>query len=264
MNKAKMAAAPLSYLFGGFPLRQLNYAKQLILDRIRPTQRPWANDKTPTLVHSQVVPTATYSPWLSDEEFKAVHEKIKDHTLVDVYRCYELWSIARQLIDVSGCILEVGVWRGGTGALLAEAMRCNRTKKVYLADTFRGVVKAGERDTSYKGGEHADTSKSLVEALLSQLSLSNVTLLEGVFPEDTSHYVSEPVALLHCDVDVYSSTKDIVEWALPRLSKGGAIVFDDYGFVGCEGVTRFANELRPQKDLLFIHNLNGHAIFIKT
>lgn len=38
-------------------------------------------------------------------------------------------------------------------------------------------------------------------------------------------------------VDVYQSAKDIVEWAMPRLTRGGVVVFDDYGFRNCEGVT---------------------------
>ena len=41
------------------------------------------------------------------------------------------------------------------------------------------------------------------------------------------------------------------------------MVFDDYGFSGCEGVTKFVNELRVNSQLFFIHNLNGHAIFVK-
>ena len=41
-------------------------------------------------------------------------------------------------------------------------------------------------------------------------------------------------------------------------------MFDDYGFSGCEGVTKYVNELRESnRDLFFIHNLNGHAILIK-
>ena len=58
-------------------------------------------------------------------------------------------------------VLEVGVWRGGTGCLLAaKAQSLNRNATVFLCDTFSGVVKAGEIDNFYKGGEHADTSKA--------------------------------------------------------------------------------------------------------
>jgi O-methyltransferase len=229
-------------------------------DSIR-AQRPWTHPLS-VLKHHRVLPHATLAPWLNDYDFLTIYEKIKEYTLVDLYRCYELWILAKQSSYIDGAILEVGVWRGGTGAILAEATKSSN-KKVFLADTFQGVVKAGANDTVYKGGEHSDTSLQLVSKLISSLSLQNVHLLKGIFPEDTQHYVKDKIAMLHCDVDVYSSSKDIVEWCLPRMSVGSVLVFDDYGFYGCEGVTTFCNELRLRDDLIFIHNLNGHAIFIK-
>jgi O-methyltransferase len=187
-----------------------------------------------------------------------LYEHVKEHTLVDIYRGYELWTATKQAPN--GAILEVGVWRGGTGAILAAA---GYGKTVYLADTFCGVVKAGASDTRYRGGEHADASKEAVRGLLRGLGLSNAIILEGIFPDQTGGQVAGSIALLHCDVDVYESTRDIVLWALPRMPHSGILIFDDYGFDGCEGVTRFVNELRAEPGLFFIYNLNGHAIFVK-
>jgi O-methyltransferase len=55
------------------------------------------------------------------------------------------------LNNIQGSILEVGVWRGGTGAILAKGAEANG-KRVFLADTFEGAVKAGSKDTPYIGG----------------------------------------------------------------------------------------------------------------
>ena len=214
--------------------------------------------EAPSISHTKVAPFATYSPWNNDAEFYAAYSAIRDNTLVDLYRCYELWSLVKQVANVEGVVLEVGVWRGGTGALLAKATG----KVVFLADTFTGVVKAGNKDTRYKGGEHSDTSVDIVIALLKSTN-SGAILLEGIFPDETAHLIDSKIAFLHCDVDVYESSKDIVEWTLPRMPSGGIIVFDDYGFQGCEGVTRYCNELRSTPGLVFIHNLNGHAVFVK-
>jgi O-methyltransferase len=63
---------------------------------------------------------------------------------------------------------------------------------------------------------------------------------------------------------VYQSAKDVLEWVWPKLSKGGIVVFDDYGFKGCDGVARLVNEEKLKKDRICIYNLNGHAVFIKT
>jgi O-methyltransferase len=213
--------------------------------------------------HQTVTPYATYSPWIDDQDFQAIFNRIKNHTLVDIYRCYELWTLAKQTIDIEGDILEVGVWRGGTGAILAQATKEISGKKVFLADTFSGVVKAGANDTRYHGGEHADTSIVIVEELLAGLSLSNTQILQGIFPEESHSRIPGKIAMLHCDVDVYQSSKDIVEWCLPRLSRGAILVFDDFGFAGCEGVTKYCEDFREVKGFRFLHNLNGHAIFIK-
>jgi O-methyltransferase len=59
------------------------------------------------------------------------------------------------------------------------------------------------------------------------------------------------------------SSRDILEWCLPRMLVGAILVFDDYGFYGCEGVTTFCDELKHRDDLIFPHNLNGHTVFVK-
>jgi O-methyltransferase len=229
------------------------------------TNEVFRNPKAPELLHQKIFPRATYSPWYSDPEFSEVYMAIHKHTGLDMYRQYELWSIAKQLGAVEGCFLEVGVFRGGSGALLAHvAANSSPQRQVFLADTFTGVVKAGEKDTDYRNGMHHESSVRVVEDLLASMNLTNTTVLEGIFPEETGGRVtSDKIALLHSDVDVYQSSRDVVEWALPRLSVGGVIIFDDYGFYSCEGVTRYVNELRADENLFFIHNLNGHAVFIK-
>jgi O-methyltransferase len=72
--------------------------------------------------HGQVIPFATYCPWIDDEDFQGFYTIIKENTLVDIYRCYELWKLVLNAEKIEGDILEVGVWRGGTAALIAGAM----------------------------------------------------------------------------------------------------------------------------------------------
>ncbi len=195
-------------------------------------------------LYKPVVPNANYNPWFNEDAFLSIYEKIKGHTLVDIYRCYELWEIVRQCLRLEGDLLEVGVWKGGTGALICKMAELNGgTRKVYLADTFSGVPKAGDRDTIYKGGEHADTSVDLVENLLKQVAVSNYKVLVGIFPEENGDLLAkETFCFCHIDVDVYQSAKDISEWIWPRLKAGGMIVYDDYGFSSCDGVRKFIDE----------------------
>ncbi len=69
--------------------------------------------------------------------------------------------------------------------------------------------------------------------------------------------------MCHIDVDVYESTKGIVEWIDSKMVIGGIYVYDDYGFPNTGGVTKFVEEQRYLPDRLVLHNLNGHAVVIR-
>jgi O-methyltransferase len=216
--------------------------------------------------YAQAHPNATLAPWLGDKEFMAAYARAQHNTLVDIYRMHDLWTLVAETAKIGGDIVEVGVWRGGTGCLMAknEMLAGKGKATVWLCDTFKGVVKAGGADSSYKGGEHSDTDVSIVHKLAADLGVSNIKTLTGIFPNDTgSQLTAKRVRLLHIDVDVYQSAKDCVDYLWPLMPQGAVVVFDDYGFPGCEGVTRCVDELRARSDMFYIHNLNGHAVLIK-
>ena len=123
---------------------------------------------------------STYAPWLQDEEFQKVYRSIYTYTMVDQYRLYELWKLVAQTSKLEGDIIEVGVWRGGSGGLMCKRLKMlNISKRVYLADTYNGMPKASSRDDNYDGGEHGNTSVATVERLLSRiLCIDHLPLLQ--------------------------------------------------------------------------------------
>lgn len=217
------------------------------------------------LKYGGIFSRSSYTPWKGDANFRQIFDVIRNHTLVDEYRCHELWQLCGQLDALEpGDLLEVGVWRGGTGCLIARRCATATSSTVFLCDTFTGVVKAGNEDSAYVGGEHADTSREIVANLVRQLGLTNVKILQGIFPDATGSEIAERrFRLCHIDVDVYESAAQTFEWVWPRLVRGGLVVFDDYGFYSCGGVTRFVDQMRGKADRLVIYNVNGHAIVVK-
>ena len=110
--------------------------------------------------------------------------------------------------------------------IATQARSLGLQDKVYACDTFSGIVKAGEEDPHYVGGEHADTSRKSVEDLFYEtFKLDNIVILTGIFSEDTGGQVENlKFRLCHIDVDVYQSAKDVTEWIWERLVPGGIIV----------------------------------------
>ncbi|MNJ22584.1 Macrocin O-methyltransferase [compost metagenome] len=237
--------------------------RRLVLRHLRDT---WVEPIDPAFPHSALVSRATYSPWYADTEFMKVFNIVETMTLVDIYRCHEIWDLINQTERVAGDVIEIGVWKGGTGGIAATRLaNLGSDRKLILCDTFTGVVKAGARDTLYQGGEHSDTSREGVLALMQTLGVAErIEILAGIFPEETGEAVeNRRFSFCHIDVDTYLSARDIFDWITPRLNQHGVVLFDDYGTWGCEGVSGLVEELANREDYFLLRNLNGHAVLIK-
>jgi len=218
--------------------------------------------------HETVIPRATYAPWATDAEFQAVYSAIKPYTAVDIYRCYGLWGAVREAVKLApGAIVEVGTWRGGTGVLMAARAKgltpAFGHRDTYLCDTFKGVVKAGPEDPEYGGGEFGDATREDVELLAGLLKV-RCTVLAGVFPEETGDQIAGTIAFAHIDVDTYQSCIDAFNFIVGRLHVGGIVVFDDYGFLGTEGIIRAVGELRQRGGMAWVHSLSGQAVAVRV
>jgi O-methyltransferase len=246
---------------GALPQRILSQALHLFGSTLVQQSAKWG-----AFPYEYIHPLARYAPWNADPIFLATYAQIADATFVDMYRCYELWTLVEQTAKLSGKLIQIGVWRGGTGALIARKVSlCGIDETVYLCDTFTGIVKAGPNDPVFRNGDLATTSLHQVEQLVhGRMQLENVIILPGIFPDQTAAMLADQqFRFCHIDVDVYQSAKEIGEWIWSRMVVGGIVIYDDYGFKGCAGVTAWVEEQRARADRLLIHNLNGHAIVVK-
>ena len=233
--------------------------KQVAYEAIRATGE--LAPHLPEMRHAPVLlDNSTYSPWLSDSYFQIASERVWGYTPRDQLRCYELWSLVQQSKKLGGgALVEVGNWRGDTGCLIAQAAaHFGIPDRVYLCDRFERMAKAELGDASQL------TGKLLLDDLVARLRLDNVEVVPGLFPDTASLRITEPAfRFVHIGVDVYQSGKDSLEYLWPRLVSGGIVVFDHYGTYGFESLTLLVNELAPLSDRVFVHNLNGHGVFIK-
>jgi asparagine synthase (glutamine-hydrolysing) len=113
-----------------------------------------------------------------------------------------------------GCIVEVGVYRGGSAVELAKAGRA-----LYLYDTFTGIPHRSPYD-SHQIGDFAETSVEAVQQLL-----PHAVVIAGIFP--TSAITMPDVAFAHLDCDQYQSVLESARYLAPLMVKGGIMWFDD-------------------------------------
>ena len=160
------------------------------------------------------------------------------------------------------------MWRGGTGALMAARCRgVGIDEPVFLCDTWEGVVKTGAVDTYYHDGKHDDTSQQIVQDLVDRLGLDHVRLPRRASSPTTPAIRSSPTRRFRLvphrrrrlPVGARTCSTGCGRGSRP----GGVVVFDDYGFPACPGITRFVDEQRDARDRLVLHNLNGHGLVVK-
>lgn len=132
-----------------------------------------------------------------------------------------------------GDVVECGVYQGGTLHGMAQAAPHRR----FIGfDTFLGLPsEMWGQDEIHKIGDFADTRFAAVSDLVKGY---DVELIRGLFPESAKNVHTSGIALAHVDFDFYASTVEAILWLLPRMVKGGVILFDDYDWKNCPGVRK--------------------------
>jgi O-methyltransferase len=171
--------------------------------------------------------------------FRDAYAVARRRTLISESRCRGLWLAANKTAGVPGDVLELGTFRGGSLYLLAAA--CPE-RRVYGVDTFAGMPpKALAGVDVHQAGEFHETSLEMVQRFIDPLP--NAIPVAMTFPDGLPAYpLDGPFSLAHFDGDLLASCRAFLDHVLPRLSPGGAIVFDDYKWGRCPGVQQAIEE----------------------
>ena len=178
-------------------------------------------------------------------------------------------ELFRLTLEVPGDIAELGVFRGlglMTWANLLEAYCVgDRTKVVYGFDNWTGFTGLDAEDgrpsqaaNKVVGGFNANDS---FEELQNAIKIfdhdrfipwkARIKLIQGDIEREVPRFVEENVgirfALVHFDCDLYKPTKAALAALWPRVSRGGVVLFDEYGIPDWPGETQAVDEYFADK-----------------
>lgn len=150
------------------------------------------------------------------------------------------YAMACHAVDdgIPGTFVECGVYAGVQAALMAHgAIDKGDPRHVHLFDTFTGIPAGGPEDTNWT--HPAGTSACSLQRVLFNMKKWGVpeSLLfihEGLV-ENTVPSFAElcgPIAILRIDVDLFEPTQVILQHLMPKVSRGGWIIADDFGLPG--------------------------------
>ena len=210
--------------------------------------------------------------------------KIRKHTLCPAARLASLIDLAVQVERrrVPGDFVECGVWRGGCAGLMGYVSKLHGShRRVHLFDSFEGLpapradqdgvsateLASGRGDGSLQSigvcvGTVADVESLLFEdlGLRRQDCAFHVGWFQDTVPSDAAGI--EAIALLRLDGDWYDSTKVCLDNLYDRVSPGGYIVIDDYGY--WEGCRKAVDEFIASRGLhVSLENVDGWCVFFQ-
>ena len=174
-------------------------------------------------------------------------------------------NIYNQVKDIPGDIVECGVFKGSglyTFLKLKNIFNPNTSKKVIGFDFFnteellKSITNDYDRDimeTLFNGRDfsHNTSFKNMLnEKILSDGFLPHeFDLIEGDISKTTFEFVNDnpgfKISLLYLDLDLEVPTYNTLVNLWERVTKGGIVVFDEYGYhkwSESKGVDRFIKE----------------------
>jgi hypothetical protein len=140
----------------------------------------------------------------------------------DAIMCRDRWDLLELALErapAEGLLLEFGVAKGDSVRFLGA-----RTPRILHGfDSFEGLPEDWNGTFERRG-------KFGLGGRLPEVP-SNVRLHKGWFSDTVPAFLAAepgPIAFLHVDCDIYSSTRLVFEQLGPRLGSGAVIVFDEY------------------------------------
>jgi len=193
--------------------------------------------RTPNL-RRKVSPLSLYLFWRHNEIKRLDLDFYRDHPVLgDIYKGYYgkidrialAISFLRGSLCVPGDVAEFGTYKGHTAISLNRVLNeAGSDKKLYLFDSFAGMPDTSNPlDTIWEEGDLTSDEQEVRDLFKDS---PRVEVVPGFFRDSLPNHPDLKFSFCHIDADIYSSVQECIAYILPRLSVGGIILFDDYGF----------------------------------
>lgn len=176
---------------------------------------------------------------------------VAPYTMTSKYAVYALRVAVQYIISgrIPGDIVECGVWKGGSMMAVARTLLESKStdRTLHLFDTFARMSEPTAVDRTVDGKAAAEILAGLApepgkswecctmeEARANVLSTgypaAKMAFVKGKVEDTIPASAPRQIALLRLDTDWFESTYHELVHLYPRLSPGGILIVDDYGY----------------------------------
>ena len=196
--------------------------------------------------------------WWHQEAFNAYLDRFGILEGMESDRRWMLNQLTMLVKSVPGDTAECGVLHGSSSYLVCKALPDRRH---FMFDSFEGLSVPSSADEENWSANIL--ACDLITAQRNLSEFSNISFHPGWIPSRFKDVESRTFSFVHIDVQLYEPTRDSIEFFYPRMSEGGIIICDDYGFANCPGATKAVDEFLSGKPEKMISLSCGSAFLIK-
>ena len=205
--------------------------------------------------------------FINDPDFRRAYEAAQRHESgVNIrWRMHVTQWAGFHALQLEGDFVECGVNRGflsaSVMAYLDFASRKDRT--FHLIDTYSGLVESLITDEDVAAHRHPypDCYDFVVRAFS---HYPNANIVRGAVPDVLPSVPINKVAYLSIDMNCVQPEVAAMEYFWPKLSPGGVVILDDYGFSGHEAQKRAADRFAESVGCRILAMPTGQGLLFKS
>jgi len=154
------------------------------------------------------------------------HASLSEKSII--WRTYILLHFAEFACAVEGDFAEFGCYNGHTALQIVRKLDLGALgKRLYLYDLFEW--KEGDAHTRHIGLDNPNMYEDVCERFC---AFEFVRVIKGSVPGSFEQGFPEKIAFAHIDMNHPDPEVGALKAILPRLTRGGVVILDDYGWWG--------------------------------
>jgi tetratricopeptide (TPR) repeat protein len=158
-----------------------------------------------------------------------------------------LLPLLQNSLLLPGDLIECGVYKGGATTEFARVIE-GTGKVIHACDTYEGMPEPSEHDNYHRKGHFGDTSLVSCATRWEVAGVRDrIVPHKGLFQETFPSMSENRYCFALLDSDFYVSQMQALEHVYPRMSPGGWVVVDDYGWKDCDGCKVALDEFLADK-----------------
>jgi len=200
----------------------------------------------------------TASAWdrFSPAEFSRHYRSVRKLTMCSNARLRGLHRAVHHVVAnaIPGDVVECGAARGGSAALMGLTLKelSADDRRLWVFDTFEGLPPPSAEDPDYDiaapyTGSCAGSLDEVTQSFRQLGIADRAKLVKGLYQDTLASAPIDKIAVLHIDADWYLSVRCCLDDLYDKVSPGGVIQFDDYGW--WEGARKAVDEFLAARSL---------------